>query len=100
MQVPKRLFGFMATFQFVLFLAHFFLYKTWTFSLEENGAHGALWLQLLLGFLSISFISASLLAWRYTNAALRVFYRAAAVWLGLLTFLFISAVSSWIIFSV
>jgi predicted MPP superfamily phosphohydrolase len=100
MQVPKRLFGFMATFQFVLFLTHFFLYKTWTFSLEENGTHGALWLQLLLGFLSISFISASLLAWRYTNAALRVFYRAAAVWLGLLTFLFISAVSSWIIFSV
>jgi hypothetical protein len=29
-----------------------------------------------------------------------VFYRAAAVWLGLLTFLFLAAVSSWIIFGV
>jgi predicted MPP superfamily phosphohydrolase len=30
----------------------------------------------------------------------RVFYRAAAVWLGLLTFLLLAAVSSWIIFGV
>jgi len=46
------------------------------------------------------FIAASLLAFRYTNAALRAFYRAAAVWLGLLSFLFVAAVSSWIIFGV
>jgi len=59
-----------------------------------------MWIQLLLGFLSVSFVSASLLSFRYTNAALRAFYRAAAVWLGLLTFLFLAAVSSWIIFGV
>ena len=46
----------------------------------------------------MSFVVASLLAFRYTNAALRVFYRLAAVWLGVLSFLFIAAVSSWIIF--
>ena len=45
-----------------------------------------LWIKLVLGFLSVSFVAASLLAFRYTNAALRAFYRAAAVWLGLLTF--------------
>jgi predicted MPP superfamily phosphohydrolase len=39
-------------------------------------------------------------AFRYTNAALRAFYRAAAVWLGLLSFLFVAAVVSWIIFGV
>jgi predicted MPP superfamily phosphohydrolase len=50
--------------------------------------------------LSVSFISASLLAFRYTNAALRAFYRTAAVWLGLLSFLFVAAVSSWTIFGV
>ncbi len=59
-----------------------------------------MWLKLSLGVLSVSFVAASLLAFRYTNAALRVFYRAAAVWLGLLTFLFLAAVSSWIIFGV
>ena len=46
----------------------------------------------------MSFVVASLLAFRYTNAALRAFYRVAAVWLGVLSFLFIAAVSSWIIF--
>jgi len=42
---------------------------------------------LVLGLLSVSFVTASVLAFRYTNAAVRVFYRAAAIWLGLLTFL-------------
>jgi predicted MPP superfamily phosphohydrolase len=66
----------------------------------ELASHGALWIKLLLGFLSVSFVAASLLAFRYTNAAVRAFYRAAAVWLGLLTFFFIASVSSWIVLGV
>jgi hypothetical protein len=50
--------------------------------------------------LSISFVAASLLAIRYTNAAIRAFYRAAAVWIGLVSFLFLAAVLSWIIFGI
>jgi len=50
--------------------------------------------------LSVSFVAASVLAFRYTNPALRAFYKGAAIWLGLLTFLFLAAVSSWIIFGV
>jgi uncharacterized protein len=100
MQVPKRLLGFMATFQFVLFLTHFVLYETWTFSPAGGVHHGALSIQLLLGLLSVSFVAASLLAFRYTNPVVRAFYRVAAVWLGLLTFFFLAAVSSWIIFGV
>lgn len=34
------------------------------------------------------------------QCALRAFYRAAAVWLGLLTFLVLAAASSWAIFGV
>src|SRR4029077_5699348 len=60
----------------------------------------AFWIKLVLGFLSVSFVAASLLAFRYTNAALRALYKASAVWGGLLTFLFAGAVSSWIIFGV
>ncbi len=100
MKAPRRLFGFIAVIQSVLFLTHFLLYETWRFSPAESPTQGALWIQLLLGFLSVSFVAASLLAFRYTNAVLRVFYRAAAVWLGLLTFFFIAAVASWIILGV
>jgi predicted MPP superfamily phosphohydrolase len=96
MQVPKRLIGFITVVQFVLFLTHFVLYETWIFSPGEATTHNALWTKLLLGFLSVSFVAASLLAFRYTNAVVRAFYRAAAVWLGLLTFFFVAAVSSWI----
>jgi predicted MPP superfamily phosphohydrolase len=96
---PRSLIGFIAVIQTVLFLTHFLLYETWTHSSAGSDAHG-LWIKLLFGFLSVSFIAASLLAFRYTNAALRAFYRAAAVWLGLLSFLFVAAVSSWIIFGV
>ena len=89
-----------AVIQSVLFLAHFFLYETWTFSSAGGDTPGAQWIKLVLGLLSVSFAAASLLAFRYTNAALRAFYRAAAIWVGLLSFLLPAAVSSWIIFGV
>jgi hypothetical protein len=96
----KSLIVFIAMIQFILCLTHLFLYETWTFSPVGNDTVGAFWIKLVLGFLSMSFVAASLLAFRYTNAALRAFYRAAAIWVGLLTFLFVGAVSSWIIFGV
>ncbi len=55
---------------------------------------------MILGVLSVSFVAASLLAFRYTNIFVRAFYRAAAVWMGLLTFLFFAAISSWIILGI
>jgi predicted MPP superfamily phosphohydrolase len=95
----KRLVGFIAVIQAVLCLTHLFLYQTWTFS-PGIDTPGALWIELVLGFLSVSFVAASLLAFRYANAAVRAFYRAAAVWMGLVSFLFFAAVSSWVIFGV
>jgi uncharacterized protein len=94
------LIGFIVVIQSVLFLTHYFLYKTWTFSPGQSEITGAFWIKLVLGFLSVSFVAASLLALRHTNAALRAFYRTAAVWIGLVSFLFLAAISSWIIFGV
>src|SRR5258708_24064676 len=94
----RRLIGFIAVIQTVLWLTHLFLYETWTFSQPGSDIHETLWIKLVLGFLSVSFVAASLLAFRYTNVAARTFYRVAAVWLGLLTFLVAGAISSWIIF--
>lgn len=99
MRIRKRFISFIAIFQSVLFLTHF-LYETWTFSPAGTNTHGALWIKPVLGFFSVSFLAASLLAFSYTNAALRAFYRAAAVWVGLLSFLSLAAVSNWIIFGV
>jgi len=96
----KRLIISAAVIQSVLCLTHLFLYQTWTFSAGKSGFLGELWSKLIFGLLSVSFVAASLLAFRYTNAAVRAFYRTAAVWLGLLTFLFVAAISSWIILGV
>jgi predicted MPP superfamily phosphohydrolase len=96
----RRLISFIAIIQTVLCLTHLLLYETWTFSSARSDAHGALWIKLVLGFLSVSFVIASLLAFRYTNPAVRALYRVAAIWVGLLSFLFFAAVCSWIIFGV
>jgi uncharacterized protein len=96
----NRLIKFIAVIQSLLFLIHIFLYKTWIFSPAGGDTPGAFWIKLGLGILSMSFVAASLLAYRYTNGPLRAFYRAAAVWMGMLTFLFFAAVFSWIIFGV
>src|ERR1700692_1709108 len=96
----RRLITFIAIIQAVLCLTHLFLYETWTFSAQQTDVHPALWIKLVLGFLSISFVSASLLAFRYTNALVGAFYKLAAVWVGVLSFLFFAAVASWIIFGV
>jgi uncharacterized protein len=96
----RSLIPFILIAQSVLFLAHLLLYETWTFSPANGHAAGPLWLKLSLGILSLTFLPASLLAFRYTNAAVRVFYKIAAVWAGLLSFLFIAAICGWIIYTV
>src|SRR5580700_2670376 len=82
----KRLIGPIAMIQSVLCLTHLLIYETWTFS-PSGSIAGAFWIKLVLGFLSVSFVTASLVSFRYTNAAARAFYKAAAVWTGLVSFL-------------
>src|SRR6202050_133170 len=100
MPARRRIGRFIAIIQSVLFLTHIFIYETWTFSSSGSASHGSLVLKLVLGLLSVSFVSASLLAYRYTTAPVRIFYRGAAVWAGILSFLFLAAISSWTIFGI
>ena len=98
MRLRKSFITFIAIVQAILFLTHFFLYKTWAHGLSvvpENH-----WLQVTSGVLSISFVTASLLAFSYTAAPVRAFYKAAAVWMGFLSFLFLAAVLAWVILGV
>jgi predicted MPP superfamily phosphohydrolase len=97
---PRRLIVFIAIIQGILGLTHLFIYETWAFSSALTGASSALWIKLAVGLLSVSFVAASLLAFRYTNPLVRTFYKLAAIWVGLLSFLFFAAASSWVVFGV
>ncbi len=98
MRHQRRVIRFVAIIQSILFLVHVLFYQTWTFGADIN-LHSRLWLQITLGVLSMSFVAASLLAFRYTNAVVRVFYKAAAIWVGLVSFLFLASIASWIVFA-
>jgi predicted MPP superfamily phosphohydrolase len=89
---------FIAVFQTVLFLGHAFLYETWDFFWRAPDPPGISALQLALGILSVSFVAASLLAFRYHNVVVRWFYTASAVWLGALSFFFFAACACWVFY--
>jgi predicted MPP superfamily phosphohydrolase len=91
----KQFIGFISIVQFILFLGHLLVYETWTFAAPGADTTG---IRLTLGLLSISFVASSVLAFRYTNVAVRALYKASAMWLGLISFLFLAAIASWIIF--
>src|SRR5258708_29407339 len=87
--------AFATVIQSVLFLTHFLIYKTWTFAPAVSKVSSSPWLKVIMGLLSVSFLTASLLAFRYSNPAVRTLYRIAAVWLGIVSFLFFAAVWVW-----
>src|ERR1700687_3079219 len=93
-----RLVVFIGVFQSVLILGHVFLYKTWDFFWQAPEPPGISPLQWTLAVLSVSFLAASLLAFRYHNFVVRWFYTVSAVWLGTLSFLFFAACLCWVIY--
>ena len=92
----SRLIIFIAIIQTILFLGHWFLYRTAVDFWRLAGTPFEGKLRLALGLLSVSFVAASLLAFRFYNMIVRLFYTAAAVWLGFLNYFFLAACSSWI----
>jgi predicted MPP superfamily phosphohydrolase len=81
--------------QLILFLAHWLVYHTvvvfWG-DLAPSSVHA---LRIAMLVLAFSFVIAALLGFRFSNAAVALFYRLAAVWLGLLNFLFMAACLAW-----
>ncbi|HMJ22221.1 MAG TPA: metallophosphoesterase [Terriglobales bacterium] len=94
-----RIAVFVVIIQSILFLAHWFLYETWTAFWAAPGLPGISKLQVALATLSVSFVVASLLAWRSSHVAVRVLYRISAVWLGVLSFSFLAACSCWTVYA-
>ncbi len=94
----RRLAVVIAVIQVILLLGHAFLYETWNFFWRAPDPPGISALQLALGILSVSFVVASLLAFRYRNVVVRWFYTVSAVWLGALSFFFFAACACWLIY--
>ena len=90
----SRIVVFTAVIQSVLFLAHWFLYETWAFFWGAPVA-SQFPLAIVLTLLSVSFVLASLLAWRSSHVVVRVLYTLSAVWLGTLSFCLLAACICW-----
>jgi predicted MPP superfamily phosphohydrolase len=93
-----RILTFILVFQSVQFLAHWFLYETWTSFWGASSPTALPRLQLAVALLSVSFVAASLLAFRFSNIVIRLFYTFAAAWLGLLVYFFLAACACWLLY--
>ncbi len=96
----RRIVRFISVMQLLMFVAHGFLYETWSrllYASPPHESHSRLALQISIALLSVSFVPISLLAFRYSNIFIRVLYTLAAVWLGTLNYFFFAACATWII---
>jgi uncharacterized protein len=96
--ILRRFAGFLTTFQSILFLAHYLFFITLVHAFNPAGRSIAPSLGVLLAVLSIAFLSATLLGFRYKGLAVRLYYTLAAVWLGTFNYLFIAACAWWLIY--
>jgi uncharacterized protein len=98
--VRARIIIFIAAVQSILFAAHWLVYETWThfWGTPDPGAPSTP--QIVLAVLSVSFVTASLLAFRYSHFLVSWLYKLAAVWLGTLSFLVWASCSCWGVYAV
>jgi uncharacterized protein len=97
--VRSRIVTFVIIMQLMMFLGHWFVYETWIRFCISPGdhPHKLLAMQIIMAAMSVSFVTASLLAFRYAHIFVRFYYLCAAVWLGTLNYLFFAACAAWIV---
>ncbi len=97
MGISMRWFLFISIVQSILFLGHWFFYRTLVrfFGLANSVP---LALRAAMALLSISLIATSFLAFRYSNLPVRFLYAGAASWLGILYILILASILCWIFY--
>jgi uncharacterized protein len=95
-RLRTRFVRFIIIIQLILFAAHGFVYETWMAFERLPVPFGAEGLQTAMAALSVTFVPASLLAFRWSNFWTKLFYKLSAAWLGLLNFLVLAAGLCWI----
>src|SRR5438128_11514237 len=87
---------FISVIQAILFAVHWFVYATWMSFTGAANTPVVSAAKIILVLLSVSFVITSLLAFRYSNMLIRIFYTISAVWFGMLSFFFLAASLSWL----
>lgn len=82
--------------QFVLLLAHWFIFLTFLAFWPGLSPAEALALRVAFIVLAVSFVVAALLNFRFSNFAVSLLYKLAAIWLGFANFFFLGAGLSWL----
>jgi uncharacterized protein len=98
--VRPRLPIFVGVVQSILILTHLVLYETWIFFWGAMDPSTRVALRVAVAILSVSFVTASFLAFRYSNFLVRIFYTASALWLGFGNFFLLAACGCWVVFAV
>lgn len=89
---------FITIIQSILFLGHWFLYKTLLHFFGVSSPAKLLALRLILGLLSVSLVLTSFLAFRYSNLLVRCLYTAAASWLGIFYLFVLASILCWALY--
>jgi predicted MPP superfamily phosphohydrolase len=96
--VRGRLAFFVTVIQLILFAGHASLYETIVYFGPVKSDPALLYLRIALAVLSVTFVTASLLAFRYSNVLVRIYYTLAAAWLGIFSFLFFASCVLWLVY--
>jgi predicted MPP superfamily phosphohydrolase len=84
--------------QSILFLGHWFLYRTLVRFFGLANPSILLTVRVGMALLSVSLVATSFLAFRYSSLLVRCLYTGAASWLGIFYFLFLAAILAWIFY--
>ena len=93
-----RFFLFVSIVQSILFLGHWFFYRTMVRFFGVTHPGKILTLRVAMGLLSVSLVLTSFLAFRYSNLLARCLYTGAASWLGILYLLILASILCWIFY--
>jgi predicted MPP superfamily phosphohydrolase len=89
---------FISIVQLILFLGHWFLYRTLVPFFGVTHPTKLWTLRIALGWLSLSLVVSSFLSFRYSNFLVQKLYTASASWLGILYLLILASILSWILY--
>lgn len=96
----RRFWRLVAVVQTILFVANWLLYATWIAFHPELGTATHAVLKILFPLAAVSFVAATLVAWRHFHWIVRVFYVISAVWVGFMNFCLFAAAGCWIVLGV
>jgi predicted MPP superfamily phosphohydrolase len=97
-KIPMRFVLFVSIVQSILFLGHWFLYKTLVRFLGVISPAKLMTLRVGLGLLSVSLVLTSFLAFRYSNVLVRCLYTSAASWLGIFYLFVLASILCWVFY--